>query len=250
MARHETAVAGSGADAPAELAAALGVRFAEQNALQILHAVLVEEIVGRAAVVSSFGAESAVLLALVAQVKRDAPVIFLETGKHFPETLRYRDELVARLGLSDVRSVRPDETDVAKRDPIGGLWARDSDDCCALRKVEPLERALAGFSAWITGRKRFQTEGRQRLGNVEADGRRMKINPLADLTREDIEAILAARGLPRHPLAAEGFASIGCMPCTSRVAPGEDERAGRWRGLDKTEFGIHWPAAAPQPRAA
>ncbi len=194
---------------------------------------------GSIALVSSFGAEAAVLLHLVAQIDRRVPVIFVDTGKLFGETLRYREALVDRLGFTDVRSVEPDPLEVARRDPDGLLFARDPDACCALRKVEPLERALAGFSAWINGRKRFQGGLRGAIPVVEEADGRIKVNPLARWSARETEAYFAAYDLPRHPLEAEGYRSVGCMPCSSPVRPGEDARAGRWRGIDKSECGIH-----------
>ena len=193
----------------------------------------------RIAVVSSFGVESAGLLHLVAEIDRATPVIFRETGKHFPETLMYRDRLVGRLGLKDVRNVRPDPDDLAAADPWGKLWAENPDRCCHIRKVLPLERALSGFDAWITGRKRYQADTRAELPPFERDGKHIKVNPLADWTPEDIDQVFAEHELPRHPLVAEGYPSIGCLPCTRRPSEDEDERAGRWAGQDKTECGIH-----------
>lgn len=200
--------------------------------------------------VSSFGAEAAVLLHLVAQVDRDVPVIFLDTGKLFGETLRYRDALVARLGLTGVRSIEPDATALALHDPDGMLFQRDPDACCRLRKVEPLERALGGFSAWINGRKRFQGASRHDIPVIEESGGRIKFNPLASWSQREIDAYFSAYDLPRHPLEAEGYRSIGCRPCSSPVAAGEDTRAGRWRGTGKSECGIHLPQIptnAPDP---
>ena len=194
---------------------------------------------GRIALVSSFGAESSALLALVAEIDSSVPVIFLDTGKLFGETLRYRDRLVGDLGLLDVRTVKPDASEIARRDPDGMLWSRDADACCALRKVRPLEDALTGFDAWITGRKRFHSENRQSLPLIDASAGRIKVNPLANWTADKIAACLKARGLPAHPLVEDGFLSIGCMPCTERVAPGGKVRDGRWAGLDKVECGIH-----------
>jgi phosphoadenosine phosphosulfate reductase len=193
----------------------------------------------RIAVVSSFGAESAVLLHLVADIDPSTPVIFLETGKHFPETLMYRDRLISRLGLKDVRSVRPDPADLEADDPSGRLWSQNPDQCCHIRKVLPLERELEGFDAWFTGRKRFQTGTRAQLPTYERERRHIKINPLADWMPEDIDRVFAEQNLPRHPLVAEGYTSIGCLPCTRRPGEGEDARAGRWSGQDKTECGIH-----------
>lgn len=194
---------------------------------------------GRIALVSSFGAESAALLALVAEIEPSVPVIFLDTGKLFGETLRYRDRLVDDLGLLDVRAVKPEASEIARQDPDGMLWSRDPDACCALRKVRPLENALKGFEAWITGRKRFHSEDRDALPLIEASAGRIKVNPLATWPADKIAAFLEARGLPAHPLVEDGFLSIGCMPCTDRVAPGGKVRDGRWAGLDKVECGIH-----------
>lgn len=210
---------------------------------EMLDALLNEIMPGELAAVSSFGTESAVLLDLIAGVAPATPVVFLETGKHFPETLAYRDDLIALLGLTGVRSVAPDPAELAARDAKGLRWSYDPDGCCELRKVRPLARALAGFAGSITGRKAFQTASRASIPRIESDGEgRLKVNPLADWTAADIQARFAARGLPRHPLEADGYTSIGCAPCTSIVKPGEDPRAGRWRGWDKTECGIHGPS--------
>jgi phosphoadenosine phosphosulfate reductase len=193
----------------------------------------------RLAVVSSFGTESAALLKVMADVDPAIPVIFLDTGWLFEETLVYRDTLVATLGLRDVRSIKPLEQTLNHADPERDLWFSDPDACCRIRKVEPLARALAPFDAWINGRKRFQGGARGAITVVEEDGVRLKFNPFANVSREDIAAIYAAAKLPPHPLAAFGYLSVGCMPCTSRTSPDEDARAGRWRGRAKTECGIH-----------
>lgn len=195
----------------------------------------------RIAVVSSFGAEAAVLLHLVATIDRGVPVVFIDTGRHFAETIRYRDALARQLGLTDVRSVGPTAVAIALLDPTQTLAALDPDACCGFRKVDPLNRALEGFDAWITGRRRDQTPDRAGLHLVEPDGPRVKINPLAAWSASDIDAYAVAARLPMHPLVSFGFRSIGCKPCTRAVAPGEDQRAGRWAGLAKTECGIHRP---------
>jgi phosphoadenosine phosphosulfate reductase len=193
----------------------------------------------RLALVSSFGVESAALLKVMADVDPAIPVIFLDTGWLFQETLAYRDQLIERLGLRDVRSIQPDGQTLSREDPQSELWFSDPDACCRIRKVEPLARALKPFDAWINGRKRFQGGLRAALPVVEQDGDRLKFNPFADIAREDIQAIYASAKLPPHPLLAKGFLSVGCMPCTSRAAEGEDARAGRWRGRAKSECGIH-----------
>jgi phosphoadenosine phosphosulfate reductase len=191
------------------------------------------------AVVSSFGTESAALLKVVADVDPAIPVIFLDTGWLFEETLVYRDTLIATLGLRDVRSIKPLETALLREDPDRELWFTNPDACCRIRKVEPLQRALAPFSAWINGRKRFQGGARAVIPVVEDDGSRLKFNPFANISREEIEAIYTLAKLPPHPLVASGYLSVGCMPCSSRTSPDEDARAGRWRGRPKTECGIH-----------
>jgi len=191
------------------------------------------------ALVSSFGTESAALLKVMADVDPAIPVIFLDTGWLFEETLAYRDTLTAKLGLSDVRSVKPLEETLEREDPERELWFSDPDACCRIRKVEPLVRALKPFSAWINGRKRFQGALRAEIPVVEQDGVRLKFNPFANVSREAIEAIFKTAELPQHPLVASGYLSVGCMPCSSRAVAGEDARAGRWRDRGKTECGIH-----------
>jgi phosphoadenosine phosphosulfate reductase len=193
----------------------------------------------RLAVVSSFGTESAALLKVMADVDPAIPVIFLDTGWLFAETLSYRDTLIAALGLRDVRSTKPSEKTLSREDPDSDLWFNDPDACCRIRKVEPLARALKPFSAWLNGRKRFQGGDRAAMPVVEQDGERLKFNPFANVSRAEIAAIFDRARLPRHPLVASGFLSVGCMPCTSRTEEGEDARAGRWRGLAKSECGIH-----------
>jgi phosphoadenosine phosphosulfate reductase len=184
---------------------------------------------------------------MVAAIDRATPVIFLDTGKLFPETLQYRETLAARLGLRDIRTARPERKRIAEVDPSGDLWRSDPDSCCWQRKVEPLDAALAGFAAWITGRKRFQGGARGTLEPIEYDpDGRVKVNPLADWTEADIAAYFATHDLPPHPLVARGFRSIGCAPCTRSVRPGEDSRAGRWAGRAKTECGIHLRRPAPE----
>jgi phosphoadenosine phosphosulfate reductase len=191
------------------------------------------------ALVSSFGTESAALLKMMADVDPAIPVIFLDTGWLFAETLAYRDTLIEKLALRDVRTVKPLEQQLARQDEAGELWFSDPDACCRIRKVEPLARALSPFSAWLNGRKRFQGGARAAIPVVEQDGTRLKFNPFANVSREQIVSIFDQAGLPPHPLLASGYVSVGCMPCTSRASADEDSRAGRWRGRPKTECGIH-----------
>jgi phosphoadenosine phosphosulfate reductase len=227
--------------------AELNRRFAGASAQDILRAVLLDGVAGRVALVSSFGAESAVLLHLAAQIDPALPVLFLETGKHFPETLAYRDALVDQLGLTGLVNLTPDAETIAKRDEAGLRWSYDPDGCCEIRKVIPLAKALADFDGTISGRKGFQSSTRTGIPAFELDhtdsAGRIKVNPLATWSPEQIAAYFTEHALPPHPLVAQGYPSIGCSPCTSKVAPGEDPRSGRWRGWDKTECGIHVPGA-------
>jgi phosphoadenosine phosphosulfate reductase len=222
---------------------ALNARFEGVDTLTMLKAVFAEGLAGNVAVVSSFGTESAVLLDLVAKADPTVPVIFVDTLKMFAETLRYRDTLIKRLGFTDSRTVTPDAQLLAAKDETGLRWSYDPDGCCEIRKVEPLKRAKEGLDAWFSGRKAFQSVTRQNLPRFEIEDGRLKINPLGDWTKDDLEAWFDAHDLPRHPLEAQGYLSIGCEPCTSRVLPGEDPRAGRWRGWDKVECGIHSPVS-------
>jgi phosphoadenosine phosphosulfate reductase len=180
---------------------------------------------------------------MVATIDRSLPVIFLDTGKLFPETQAYRDELTALLGLKDVRVVRPDPAQLARVDKDGSLWRHAPDHCCHLRKTLPLEAALTGFSAWITGRKRFHGDVRSTLPVIEGDSAtgRIKLNPVAPWSIEDLDHYRRFRNLPVHPLVAQGYRSVGCTTCTRPVGPGDGPRAGRWWGIDKTECGIHRP---------
>ena len=194
---------------------------------------------GDIAAVSSFGADSAVLLHMIARIDPALPVLFLDTDKHFGETLQYRDALAADLGLRNLKIVHPRAELVAERDPDGTLHQRDTDACCDLRKVEPMARAVSPFRAWFTGRKRYQAATRTALPVFEAVGERIRINPLAKWTTKDLADYMRAHALRENPLVAYGYHSIGCFPCTQPVKPGEDERSGRWAGESKIECGIH-----------
>ena len=240
-----------------------GPRFTEGDAIRLnnlfrgtdtqdmLRSVLRDRLAGDLCVVSSFGAESAVLLHLVATIDPATPVLFLETHKHFPETIAYRDELVAHLSLTNLQIVEPDAAKITAKDENGLRWSWDPDGCCEIRKVEPLAFALQYFDASITGRKGFQSSTRAGLPRFEIDASdaqgRLKINPLASWSKDDLESYFSTHGLPAHPLVAQGYPSIGCAPCTSKVAPGEDPRSGRWKGWDKTECGIHVPGSEDKP---
>ena len=228
----------AGADASAR-ALALDARYGQLAPQAVIETALAESFDGGLAAVSSFGADSAVLLHLIARVDRHLPVVFLDTGKHFGETPDYRDALVADLGLTDIRIVTPDEAALERADPKGLLHRTDTEACCAVRKVEPMARGVEPFGAWLTGRKRFQAATRAALPVFEAVGPRLRINPLARWTTADLAAYTRAHDLRENPLVAYGYLSIGCFPCTQPVKPGEDARSGRWAGQAKTECGIH-----------
>ncbi|PVM84063.1 phosphoadenylyl-sulfate reductase [Caulobacter radicis] len=235
-------------DAAPTLAARLDAELRDAHPLTILRKAY-ETFGDKLALVSSFGAESAVLLHLASQVSPNIPVLFLDTGMLFGQTLDYRKSLAATLGLTDVRDLRPAFADLAVTDPRSDLWRTDTDACCHIRKVLPLDRALEGFSAWCTGRKRFHGGDRLRLAVVEETEGQIKFNPLANWSKAELDAYAAEHSLPSHPLVAQGFPSLGCWPCTKPVDdPNADVRAGRWQGQDKTECGIHVaraPGVAP-----
>lgn len=227
--------------------------FDEMDGVAVLRQATEHLLPGDLAIVSSFGADSVVLLHMVAQVDKTLPVYFLETGKHFPETLDYVETLKQRLGLINIIALHPDAKDLARFDPKGDLWETDPDSCCHIRKTEPLDDAVKGFGGWVTGRKRFQTKERGVLPHFElTSDDRIKVNPLAYFSDADITSYKLKYGLPEHPLYAKGYKSIGCAPCTSAVVEGEDARAGRWRGLNKKECGIHFDfnGAIAKPMAA
>lgn len=200
----------------------------------------IEEFGDTLVLASSMGADSAVLLHLAAQVNPDIKVVFLDTQKHFRETLHYRDMLVQDLGLTNLENIIPNRSEVAKHDSNGDLYQSNPDLCCTLRKVDPLAGALSRYKARITGRKRYQTPDRREMPIYEIGQNMTKINPLAYWTAKDVTAYMRKHDLPPHPMLSLGFLSIGCQPCTTRVTDGEDPRAGRWRNFDKTECGIHY----------
>lgn len=232
-------------------AAKLRGRYGHLSGEALLEALVDNELNGQLMLSSSFGAESAVLLDLVSRVDTSIPVIFLDTRRLFGETLRYQKTLADHFGLEDVRVIRPDDGVLQRLDPNDMMFATDPDKCCSLRKVHPLDKQLKnmgnlGYKGWITGRKNFQASTRDSLQSIEANIDFIKVNPLHDWSSADIKQAFIAKNLPPHPLVADGFKSIGCMPCTSRVAPGESDRSGRWAGQDKTECGIHTNRDAAQ----
>ena len=221
------------------LTQSLNTDYGDLPTLELLDATINNVFKGKIALVSSFGSEAALLLSLVAEVNPNTPVIFLETLKHFPETLEYRDQLIETLGLTDVRSIEPEPSAIKAADPDGDLWSKNPDACCYLRKVVPLEESLLGFEAWINGRKRIHGGARAVLPGLEHDDKRIKVNAMAKWSQEMIDEEWEKRGLPEHPLVQWGYTSVGSMPCTSLPKPGEGKRSGRWAQFDKQECGIH-----------
>lgn len=242
----------------ADIISQLSEQYGSLPAQDLLARAIKTEFPGRIALVSSFGAEAAILLHMVSEIDPSTPVLFLDTGKLFGETKKYRNQLIEKLGLEDVRSITPLPENEAALDPKGVLWASEPARCCYFRKVLPLQRALEGFDAWITGRKQYQSAERAGVPYFELADGRVKVNPLIGWEKTEVDAYFAAHDLPPHPLVAQGYPSIGCMPCTDRVTPDEDPRAGRWRGQAKTECGIHMspnglsrhPVSLPAPRTA
>ena len=218
----------------------LNASYKHHGAHDVLARALSDPNVGQLALVSSFGAESVALLHLVSVVDRNTPVIFIDTEMLFAETLAYQVDVAARLHLADVRVIRPDRAEIFTHDNESLLHLHDPDACCDLRKTVPLQDALKGCDGWISGRKRYQGGQRQTLSFFESDGPHLKVNPLAHWNSSDVQDYMVENRLPRHPLVAQGYPSIGCAPCTSRVKAGEDQRAGRWRNKAKTECGIHF----------
>ena len=225
---------------PARKVDELNADWREQSALQAINFAAKQKFPGRIAVTSSFGTESAVLLDLVSKIDTSIPILFLDTNKHFKATLEYRDTLSTHFGLKNIVILTASSADLLTHDPDGILYKSDTDKCCEIRKVSPLKKAINEYDAWITGRKRYQNEDREDMPIFEVGrGQKIKVNPLANWNEGDIQTYMEAYNLPRHPLESQGYPSIGCEVCTSRVAPGEDSRAGRWRGSEKTECGIH-----------
>jgi phosphoadenosine phosphosulfate reductase len=247
---RDTVVLGHGGLTGVERQRRLEEAYGHLEGEALIRAVAMGEFPGRTAVASSMGSESAVLLALVARVAPALPVLFLETGMLFPETLAYARALTARLGLEDVRWLTPEPALLERRDPGRDLWMSDPDGCCYLRKVRPLKTALQGFDCWISGVKRAHGGARDAVRPIELEEGRIKLNPLALWTGEAIERAFADWGLPRHPLVEKGYRSIGCIPCTRAIRPGEEARAGRWAERGKTECGIHGTLHARSKRDA
>ena len=202
----------------------------------------VREFAPRFAMTSSFGPESGVLLHILSRVDPSVPVLFLETGYHFPETLEYKAKLAALFGLTSVIDLRADPGEktafVAKHS--GVPYEKDPDGCCRINKVEPLERALKNYDAWMSGIRRQQTDQRKSIRIVEEyEGELFKISPLANFNSRDTWWYLKEHQIPQHPLFEKGYMSVGCWPCTRPIQAGDDERSGRWAGKDKKECGIH-----------
>ncbi len=221
----------------------LNAKFNERPTEELLQFALDHHHMGRSVLVSSFGTESVVLLHLMAKLSPKTPVLFIDTGKLFAETLAYQVELAEKLQLSNIKILKPDKADINHLDPKGRLWQSDNSTCCKLRKQKPLQKALVEYDTWISGRKSFQSEQRAPLQLFERSGHHIKVNPLAKWHHYDIKDYMRRHDLPAHPLIEHGYTSVGCSPCTTPVCSGEHDRAGRWRDSPKNECGIHFVEA-------
>lgn len=219
--------------------ATLNAQFATATPLKVLEFAAKQQFIGDIALVSSYGAEAVILLHLVSLVDNNLPVIFVDTGKLFGETKRYRDKLNQQLNLTNIISFKGDADEIKAADPKGILWNKDTAACCEVRKTRPYQRAIKPYAALITGRKRFQSNTRAELEIFELANGQVKINPLANWGLDELKNYIIDNGLPRHPLVADGYLSIGCMPCTDKVESDAEYRDGRWSGQQKTECGIH-----------
>jgi phosphoadenosine phosphosulfate reductase len=223
--------------------------YGHLEAEELLRVMIKDEFKDRIALLSSFGADSALLISMVAKIDPATKILFLETRKHFTQTLEYVEQLKTQFGLTNLIYLTPNPKLIQNIDKEGTLWNSQPNRCCWLRKVEPLDRGIKehGIEAVITGRKSYQTEDRSNLPSIELDEKGIfRINPLITWDKHKIRAAFEAEHLPQHPLVAEGYLSIGCEPCTRPVKAGENERAGRWAhtaempgGEQKTECGIH-----------
>ena len=213
----------------------------------------VREFMPKVAMTSSFGPESGVLLHMTSRVDPAVPVLFLETGFHFPETLGYKKQLVEMFGLKNVIDLKADPARRAKlvEDYQGVPYEKNPDLCCQIHKVEPLDEALKGYDAWMSGIRRHQTDFRKSVRILELyEGGIYKISPLVNMTSRDTWWYLKEHNIPQHPLYEKGYLSIGCWPCTRPIQAGDDERSGRWAGKAKKECGIHTfkEVKAPSPK--
>lgn len=222
----------------AEELAEINQKFAQAEPQTILHWAW-ERFGGSLGATSSFQSQSVPLLHMIATTTPDMPVYFIDTGFHFPETLDFRDQLIEQFGLW-VHNLHGDDRNKAYRQYLPDLHNLDPDMCCALHKVGPLKSAKKGFAAWISGIRRDQTENRRNTPVIGIDKTgQYKIAPLANWSSQDVWRYMNQYDLPMHPLAKEGYMSIGCAPCTAPIGAGDDERAGRWAGKGKVECGLH-----------
>ncbi|MBI1977778.1 MAG: phosphoadenylyl-sulfate reductase [Candidatus Omnitrophica bacterium] len=219
----------------------LNAQFEKSQPAEILRWAI-DEFKPKVALSSSFQTESVVLLHMVSKIDPSIKVLFLETGWHFQETLEFKKEVVKRFGLTNVVELKadPKKREALGQETGGKPYEMNPDQCCYMNKVEPLQEALKGLEAWISGIRRSQSKTRKEIKIVEEyQGGLFKINPLANVTSGDIWWYIKEHKLPQHPLFEQGYLSIGCWPCTKPAQPGDDERSGRWAGKEKTECGIH-----------
>ena len=218
---------------------ALNSKFADGEPRSILEHSILNLFKNKIAYVCSFGSESAIILHLISKISKDIPIIILNTHFLFKETIEYKNELLKLLGLRNYREVFPDDKLLKKLDSNNDLWKTEADKCCNLRKVLPLEKSLTNFEAWISGRKSYHLGERQNLKAFEIINNKIVVNPLFKSSRDFVENYFSLNELPKHPLVAEGYLSIGCKHCTIKTKNIRDLREGRWSDKTKTECGIH-----------
>ena len=218
---------------------ALNSKFANGEPISILEHSILNLFKNKIVYVCSFGTESAIILHLISKISKDIPILILNTHFLFEETIKYKDDLLKLLGLRNCHEVFPDDKLLKKFDSDNDLWKTEVDKCCNLRKVLPLEKSLTNFEAWISGRKTYHLAERKNLKAFEIINKKIVVNPLFKSSKDFVENYFLLNELPKHPLVAKGYLSIGCKHCTIKTNNIKDLREGRWSDKTKTECGIH-----------
>tara|TARA_B100000029_G_scaffold79792_1_gene71301 strand:+ start:3805 stop:4503 length:699 start_codon:yes stop_codon:yes gene_type:complete len=217
----------------------LSEKFSKLDSINLLNVMIKKIFSKKIVLTSSFGSESIVILHMISKIDRSTPVIFINTGKLFPETLDYAKKIINLLKLNNILVLKPLNKDLKIKDPNENLYKKNPDECCKIRKVFPLEKIINNYDAWITGRKRIHGFEREFINKIEKSSTHIKINPLADWSLEKINKYIKKNNLPEHPLISKGYKSIGCFTCTNKVIYNESIRSGRWKNFKKKECGIH-----------